>query len=139
MRLFSPYGEKDNNKLIPMLIKKALSGEKLDLSEGFQKIDPIYVGDIVDAYLKCLDSDSYTGYEVFNIGSGKAYSIRDIASVIEEQLGKRLEITWGDRSLNDYECVYADIDKAKDILSWNPAHTLKKGIAKTIKHYRSEA
>jgi len=28
MRLFSPYGEKDNNKLIPMLIKKALSGER---------------------------------------------------------------------------------------------------------------
>lgn len=138
MRLFSPYGEKDNNKLIPMLIKKALSGERLDLSEGFQKIDPIYAGDIVDAYLKCLTFDGYTGYEAFNIGSGQAYSIRDIVSVIEEQLGIRLDITWGDRSLNDYECVYAGIDKARDVLSWSPAHTLKKGIAKTIEHYRSD-
>jgi nucleoside-diphosphate-sugar epimerase len=138
MRLFSPYGERDNNKLIPMLIKKALNGERVDLSEGFQKIDPVYAADIVDAYLKCLDSDNYTGYEAFNIGSGQAYSIRDIVSVIEEQLGRKMNIAWGDRSANDYECVYADINKARDILNWKPAHTLKKGIAKTIEYYRGE-
>lgn len=140
IRLFSPYGEKDNNKLIPMLIKKAFNGDNIKLSEGFQKIDPIYVKDIVSAYLKCLEyshlKNNKNGHQVFNIGTGKAYSIREIASVIEEKSNKRLNLTWGEVSSNDYEHVYADIRKAKLILDWEPKYSLKEGVLKTIKYFR---
>lgn len=140
LRLFSPYGAKDNNKLIPMLIKKGFSGEKISLSEGFQKIDPIYVDDIVSAYLRCIDlADNETGYDVFNIGSGQSNSIRDIVSVIEEKLGRSLSVEWGEKSLNDYECVYADTAKARKYLGWTPVYSLSQGVEKTIEYYRGES
>ena len=52
--LFSPYGPRDNNKLVTYVIKKALNKETIYLSEGLQKIDLVYVKDIVDAYLKAI-------------------------------------------------------------------------------------
>lgn len=139
LRLFSPYGAKDNNKLIPMLIKKGISGEEINLSEGFQKIDPIHVDDVVSAYIRCIELDGNdTGYEVFNIGSGKSYSIRDIVSVIEDTIGRCLNVKWGEKSINDYECVYANIDKAKRYLGWIPQCDINQGIKKTVVYYRGE-
>jgi nucleoside-diphosphate-sugar epimerase len=141
-RLFSPYGEKDNNKLIPFIIQKALAHEKIELSDGLQKLDFLYVADIVDAYMRAIEEmqvqNRTEGYEVFNLGSGMALSIRDIVSIIEQQLGETLPKVWGAPSSKDMQLVVADIAKVSSSLGWEPAHTIHQGIANTISYYQSK-
>ena len=140
-KLFSPFGERDNKKLVPLIINYALSGKELKLSEGLQKIDLIYCKDIVLAYLKSVkrmfDSDFQPEWEVFNLGSGQALSIRDIVSVIEQLLGKRVDISWGAPS-RDIRIAYADTTKLHSVLEWSPSFGVKKGLENTIKYYRKE-
>jgi len=139
LRLFSPYGEKDNDKLIPMIIKKGLAGEKIELSEGFQKLDFIYCGDVVRAYLKALlrieNLEVENEYQVFNIGSSTPMSVREVVSIIEQNLGRNLDKVWGESSSSDIPIVFADITKAKKMLGWNPEKSLDQGIKKTLAYY----
>ncbi len=140
LRLFSPYGPKDNEKLIPMLIKKALNREKISLSEGFQKLDFIYAEDIASAFLLAISNadEQDTGYKLYNIGSGVGISVREIVSVIEEQLEKPINKVWGSPSKSDIPVVFADICQAKSSLNWAPKYTIHQGIRKTIEYYKQD-
>jgi UDP-glucose 4-epimerase len=142
LKLFSPYGEKDNGKLIPMIISKALVNEKIELSDGLQKLDFIYEKDIVDAYLctiRTMEKKQGSGYSVYNIGSGMSISIREIVSIIEQQLNKPLNKVWGNVSKVDIPIAFADISKAIADLEWSPQHSIQEGIAKTIAYYKEES
>ncbi|QQK72847.1 NAD-dependent epimerase/dehydratase family protein [Pectobacterium versatile] len=137
-RLFSPYGEKDNAKLIPTLIQKSMRGDKISLSDGLQKIDPIYINDIVSAYISGIKSFELNDstYRVYNLGSGKAISIRDIVSVIEQHLCKTLDKEWGEPSISDVPIAYADISTLQSELNWVPKYTIHQGISRTIDFYK---
>ncbi len=138
LRLFSPYGEKDNYKLISMVIQKALSKEKIVLSEGLQKLDFIYVSDIVEAYLKAIErmNDGETGYRIYNIGSGVATSVREVVSIIEQKLGEALNKEWGAASKVDIPIVFADISRAVKELRWTPKYSISKGISDAMKYHK---
>jgi len=139
LRLFSPYGEKDNDKLIPMIIKKALSGDEIKLSEGLQKMDFIYSGDIVDAFMSVIEGmkNNKNGYAVFNIGSGYCFSVREVVSIVEQKLGKVINKKWGEPSTVDMPLVVSDISKAIKELGWAPKTNIHDGIEKCIKYYGS--
>jgi UDP-glucose 4-epimerase len=140
-RLFFPFGERDNHKLVPMIIQKALANETIDLSEGLQKIDLIYVKDIVSVYIKAIDrilkKKNHAEYHTFNIGFGYPLSIRDILSIIEEVLKKRINVNWGAIS-NDAPIIYANIEKARIFFNWYPLYTPKEGIINTISYYKEK-
>lgn len=141
-RLFSPFGEKDNPKLVPMIIERALKKEEINLSEGLQKIDLIYAQDIVSVYLcsieRMLRLDTKPEYEVFNIGSGSALSIRDVLSLIEQQLGCRINVNWGSASVVDIPIAYASLEKAKEVLGWLPNIGVKTGLENTVLYYSNQ-
>ncbi|WP_457625255.1 NAD-dependent epimerase/dehydratase family protein [Persephonella sp.] len=136
-RIFSPYGEKDNEyKLIPTLIRKAIKNEEIHLSEGFQKLDFVYVKDIAGAYVRAIKSiEKIDNLESFNIGTGFPYSIREIVSLIQEILDKKINVVWGDPA-QDIPICYADITKAKEVLKWKPLYSLREGLSRTIEYYK---
>lgn len=140
-KLFSPFGEKDNPKLLPLIIKSALNDKKLTLSEGLQKLDLIYAKDIASAYLSAIDRIVEQFYkpefEVFNLGSGMPLSVRDMVSIVEESLGYRIDVEWGRASEKDISVAYADINKAKRVLNWTPEKGVKTGILRTIEYYKA--
>jgi nucleoside-diphosphate-sugar epimerase len=138
LRLFSPYGEKDNEKLLPMLTKKALNNEPIQLSDGLQKLDFIHSSDIVNAYLKVLqNSAEQTGdYDVYNIGFGFPISVRDIVSILEQKLQKDIDVTWGVSSQSDIKIAWADNSKARNKLEWKPQVDIHSGLDKLIKYYQ---
>ncbi|ALO46415.1 NAD-dependent epimerase/dehydratase family protein [Pseudohongiella spirulinae] len=140
LRLFSPYGERDNFKLVPSIIDKALRKNVIELSDGLQKLDFIYTKDIVSAYVKSIKyiEGRSIGYETFNIGSGNAISIRDVVSVLEQQLGYTVEKRWGKPSDLNEQIVYADIRKAKNILGWSPKYSIHDGIQRTLEYYKEK-
>ncbi len=141
-RIFSPYGERDNNKLIPMLIQKALSKQTIQLSDGMQKLDFIYALDVANAYIEALEvmplKEKLGSYNVYNLGSGTPTSVREVVSVVEQNLGEHLNVVWGDPSTVDIPIAYADLSKIKKELSWTPSYSIHQGIANTIDYYRNK-
>lgn len=139
-KLFSPFGEKDNPKLMPLIFNSAIEDKNINLSEGLQKIDLIYVHDIVNAYMKSISRmiqrEFEPEFEVFNLGSGMPLSIRDIVSLVEEVNGKSINVEWGERPSKDIDVAYADISKVKNMLGWYPEIGVKKGIENSLKYYQ---
>jgi len=137
LKLFSPYGEKDNQKLIPALIQNILADTEMQLSDGLQKLDFTYAADIVDAYLKACGKvlNKKSGCSTYNIGSGEAISIREIVSILEQQLNRSIKKCWGAPSRVDIPIAIADVTKAQAELGWKPTCTIHKGLQNTYQYY----
>ncbi|OXT09503.1 hypothetical protein CE561_00630 [Thermoanaerobacterium thermosaccharolyticum] len=140
LRLFPPYGPKDNiNKLIPYIIIKALKNEKIEITKGEQRWDYIFVDDIIDAYLKLL-TYMPNGHEIYNVGTGTTKSIKNIIETISAILNKKLNVEYGAKEYRKNEIFYmkADITKIKNTLGWFPKTNLYDGLTKTLNYYREE-
>lgn len=142
LRLFAPYGEKDNEKLILFLLKNLGKKTLVSMSPGEQRWNFTYVADIVKAYLKTLDHLKKTErkYDVFNIGSDKAVSIKDTVKALEAASGKTINIKWGGKDYSKNEILFINCDplKAKNILGWKPEYDIKKGLKQTYRFYRNK-
>ena len=141
LKIFSPYGPKDDiNKLIPFILSKAIKNEPFSLSEGFQKLDFIYAGDVAQAFLQAImQMDTFSSYESFNIGSGNTYSVREVVSILEELMSAPLQKTWGPPSTVDNPIIIASRTKAKEQLGWEPQVSLRVGLQETIKYYQESS
>ncbi|MFC1644681.1 NAD-dependent epimerase/dehydratase family protein [Patescibacteria group bacterium] len=136
-KLSAPFGEKDNDKLINFLIKTNISGESVDFSGGEQQWNYTYVKDVANAFVDGLNKiDEMRGYNFFNLGYNKVYSIKDIASEIEKISGKKMNINWGAKPYIDNEIFYANCDnsKVKKELGWAPEYSLEIGLKNTYKY-----
>lgn len=101
----------------------------LVFEDGHQKRDFISVYDIAQASLLALEKKE-ANFEVFNIGSGNAYTIIEIAERLAAILNKEYlsaEIT-GKYRVGDIRHCFADISKARDILGYEPAIQLEDGL-----------
>ena len=97
--------------------------------DGEQKRDFVHVSDVVKACRLALETPEASG-EVFNIGSGKSYTIRELAELLAETMGKpniKPEIT-GDYRVGDIRHCFADISKAKEILDFHPSVPIQEGM-----------
>lgn len=140
LKLFSPYGEKDNVKIIPLLCKSFRDEKKLALTQGRQRLSFTYISDIVDAYVKTvlfLRSDKYKQYEVFNIGSNESWSIQDIVNKIRQISKKPGKVQFGQLQLPKDETVNIKCDSrnAKKMLKWHPKVRIGDGLERTYRYY----
>ncbi|MBP8991506.1 MAG: UDP-glucose 4-epimerase GalE [Spirochaetes bacterium] len=87
--------------------------------------DYIHVEDLASAHLlsaKYLLENNKS--EIFNLGSEKGYSIREIINKVEEITKKKINVIEGKRREGDPPVLIASSDKAKKILKWEPQHNL---------------
>lgn len=138
-KLFAPFGEKDNEKLIIFLIKSLLRGTKIEFSGGEQRWNFTYVKDIVDAYISALSNfGKISGYEDFNVGYNEAYSIKEVAKKLEKiAKDKKFRIVWGAKPYISNEIFYVNCDnsKIKKILKWKPVFNIDSGLEATYNYY----
>lgn len=138
-RLFPPYGPEDNErKLIPHSIRSFLLGEPLKLTTGKQKWDYIHVSDIIEAYVKLLDVSHFKDeHEIFNIGTGKAFSIREVIEKIQQIMNVDEVPDWGAYPHRENEVMFlcGDIKKARNNLMWQPRITLEEGLESTVEWF----
>ena len=138
LRLFSVYGPYEMyHRLIPTLIKNSLNGKDLKLASPKTARDFIFVEDVVDAYIKASRMPKLAGH-IFNIGTGKQSSLKEIVSIIINLTNSKAKQKWGtypDRSF-DASIWVADISKANRMLKWYPKHNLRQGLKKTIDWFK---
>ena len=135
-RLYPPYGPSDHErKLIPHAIKCFSTGASLKLTTGKQRWDFIEVSNIIKAYIRLLEESCFPeGHAVFNIGTGKAVSIREIVERIQLIMRVDYEPEWGVYPQRENEVMFlcGDIERARKHLAWQPEVTLSEGLETTI-------
>lgn len=138
LRLFSPFGYfEDAKRFVATVCLKAISGEKLELSNPDYVRDFVFIDDVINAYSMFIERNEYYG-EVFNIGSGKQMRLGEMVAMVENIVGKKLEVTWKSYQSNQSEPIHwqADLKKSEKLLKWVPKTSINEGIQKTITWFR---
>jgi len=128
--IYSPYGRNnESRKVIDWLIESL--EHPVDFSDGQQVLDFIHVDDIADFYVRLLERlNDLPHRQLFHLGTGQGHSIREVAGVIEDIFGRKLNANWGARPRNPYDTVWAAAPIAANIsiLDWKSKISLRKGI-----------
>ena len=137
IRPFLVYGEGQNKqRLLPYLIDNCLNDREFKVSLGEQTRDYLYIKDFNSALIKSLNNDNAYG-EVINIASGIPISIREVIETVRDIIGKGKPIFGGlDYRKGESMELYANIDKAKKILNWEPKYEFKAALEKVISWYK---
>lgn len=118
----------------PIFIYKALKNEPLTITgTGEESRDFIYIEDICQGLFKCANVENIEG-DVFNISTGKATTITELAELICEISNSSSEIIKVDsRKWDNSFQRYASTEKSKKILDFNAKMQIREGLIKTIK------
>lgn len=100
--------------------------------DGNQKRDFTFVDDIAYGTLAAL---KLIGYEVINLGSDKPIALIDALRMIEDLLGKKAIIEYQDRHPADILATWANIDKARELLNWQPETAFENGVHQLVNWY----
>ena len=134
LRVANPYGPfqtvMKNQGFIAALLGRALAGKPIEIwGDGSITRDYIYIDDVVDALQ--LAGVHEGPVRVFNIGSGKGYTIRQIIAAVEKVLGLKVDIRQCDGRSVDVPCSILDVSSAATELGWHPCISLTNGLEKT--------
>lgn len=131
------YGPRQGMEMfIPSLINTLIKGDSYQMTKGEQIRDFIYIDDLIDAMILIDNKEEFKG-QIFNIGSGESIKIRTVAELIAKELGKEHLLKIGTIEYREREIMHyqTSIEKAKQIMNWNPRVRFEKGIAMTIEYY----
>jgi UDP-glucose 4-epimerase len=133
LRLANAYGERQRptatQGVIPVFLERALRNDEIVVwGDGSVIRDYVYVTDIVSALLKAL---TYSGdMKVFNIGSGKKYSLNEVIQLIQHVTGQPLKVKYTEGRSFDVPINILDVSRAKSYLNWTPAVSLSEGLTR---------
>jgi UDP-glucose 4-epimerase len=140
LRYFNPVGAHDSaligelpigvpQNLVPFITQTAIGkrqkitvfGDDYNTPDGSCVRDYIHVVDLAKAHvaaLKLMESNGFTGYDVFNIGRGEGNSVLGIIAAFERVTGIKLNYEIGARREGDVEQVWGDVSKSFKQLHW---------------------
>lgn len=144
LRMFSVYGpgqalDNPYQGVLGIFIGKVMRGEPITIfGDGEQTRDFVYVGDIVEGWVKALSYDGGSG-DVFNLGSGRSLSINQLAGYVKDAFGPEAAdhvITYAPTRPGEQRRVQADVTRAREGLGWQPRTSFEEGLAATLAEAR---
>ncbi|MGC8573740.1 MAG: NAD-dependent epimerase/dehydratase family protein [Caldisphaera sp.] len=140
LRLFNVYGPKMKKGpyagVIQIFIEKLLKNETPIIhGDGKNTRDFIYVKDVTNAFINAI---KFKASGIYNIGTGKEITIKELLDVIEKIIGKYKEPIYDEPRKNDIKKSVAKIEKAKKELNWEPIYSLEEGLKNTINYIYSK-
>ncbi len=135
LRLANPYGPYQlahrGQGAIAAFIAQALKGEAISIwGDGSVVRDYLFVEDAVAAMLAAAATTNET--RLYNIGSGRGVSLRDIVREIEGVLGQPLTVDYQAGRAVDVPVNVLDVALARSQLNWSPSVPLTEGLRQTV-------
>jgi len=127
------YGPgQSSRQLISMVLKALAEDRPIDVTEGRQTRDFVYVQDVVDVIIKSLTQPGIAG-EAYNIGSGEVVTVRHCLELIERITGRAGLIQFGARPYHESERFHYEpmLEKTYAAFDWRPSVTLEEGLTRT--------
>lgn len=149
LRYFNPIGAHESseigelpigtpNNLVPYITQTAIGkrdilsvfGNDYDTPDGTCIRDYIHVVDIAKAHVVAINRmtgmKERSSYEVFNLGTGKGFSVLEVIKAFENVTGKKLNYRISGRRFGDVAKVWADTRKANEVLGWKAGRDLEQ-------------
>jgi GDP-4-dehydro-6-deoxy-D-mannose reductase len=132
LRPFNIYGPgQSENFMIQSVISQIIKGGAIHVKDLEPKRDYVYIDDVVNAILKAITIKS--SWNTVNIGSGISYSVSEVIQILQDILGTNLPVVSGnERRQGEIMNTVADIEKAKEVLGWQPLINFHNGLRKII-------
>lgn len=134
-RFFTVYGPSGRPDMsIFRFVKWIAEGEPLQLNgDGTQQRDFTHVDDVARGVVAAIDRRA--GYETINLGSDSPVELNTVIGEIEAAIGKNATIERHPFHPTDVPATWANIDRARELLGWEPRVNLKDGIASVVDWY----
>jgi len=129
LRFFTVYGPSQRPDLaIHKFVKSIFKDEPITMyGDGSTSRDYTYVDDIVQGIIAAINYKQSL-FEIINLGNNHAISLRDLITNIEVITGKKARIEQQPEQAGDVPRTFADVSKAKRLLSYAPATQIKDGL-----------
>lgn len=140
-RIFNTYGPRmrlDDGRVVPNFIQQALRGEPLTVyGDGKQTRSFCFVDDLIEGIVRLLNSDQN---DPVNLGNPVETTIHEFANTINQIVGNRAGIIFKseNRLGDDPQRRQPDIQRARDLLDWEPLVSLAEGLARTIPYFQKK-
>jgi UDP-glucose 4-epimerase len=142
LRYFNVFGPRQDPQseyaaVVPRFVCAALDDTPPTIyGDGEQTRDFTFVSDAAEANLRAADAPGVAG-AVFNVASGNRTSLNSLWAHIREIVGSRIEARHAPVRAGDVRDSLADLTRARDLLGYRPAVSLREGLCRTVESLRS--
>ena len=148
LRYFNVFGRKQDPNgayaaVIPKFVSQFMAGESPIINgDGEYSRDFTYIDNVIQANILCMLTENKEAINtVYNVAFGERNTLNDLITYLKESLSefdpkiKDIQVAYGPNRVGDIPHSLASIDKAKNLLNYNPQYSLKKGLEEAIKWY----
>ena len=158
LRYFNPVGAHSSlligedpkipsDNIMPHIIKTALGekscldifGTDYDTEDGTGVRDYIHISDLAKGHVCALERlFTSSGYEAFNLGTGKGCSVFELVRIFEESTGIKIPVKLSPRRPGDVSVCYADTSLAEKVLGWKAEESLEDMCRSSLSYAAQE-
>jgi UDP-N-acetylglucosamine 4-epimerase len=145
LRYFNVFGPRQNPRgpyaaVIPLFVQSALKQEAPYINgDGETSRDFTYVENAVQANIKAVLAQDIKKHEVVNIAVGESTTLNQLWKFICEHTGINLEPEYREERKGDVRHSLADVSKAQQLIGYQPAVTIQKGLQTTVEWYKQSS
>jgi nucleoside-diphosphate-sugar epimerase len=140
LRYFNVFGPRQDPlsqyaAVIPIFLSAVLKGERPTIyGDGNQTRDFTYVSNIIDANRLAMTASDVAG-QLLNVGCGTGVSINEVVLAIAELTGHEVTPRYAPPRIGDVPHSTASIDRAREVLGFEPRVGFRDGLARTIEYF----
>jgi UDP-N-acetylglucosamine 4-epimerase len=148
LRYFNVFGRKQDPNgayaaVIPKFVSQLMKGESPVINgDGTYSRDFTYIDNVIQANLLSLVTTNEKAINtVYNVAFGDRNTLNDLMSYLKDYLSEfdskisNIEVVYGPNRAGDIPHSHASVDKAKELLNYNPQFSLQKGLKEAVKWY----
>ncbi len=135
LRLFNVYGNGQSSEagVVRKFLKNISKDVPLEIfGDGVQTRDFVHISDVIEAFYCAIRNIETKRGEVYNIGSGSATSINELASLLISSKEKDLQVIHKPALKGEIKDSKADISLAKNDIGYSPQISLSDGLASLV-------
>jgi UDP-glucuronate 4-epimerase len=136
LRFFTVYGPAGRPDMAPYLFTEAiLTGRPINkFGDGTTRRDYTYIDDIVAGVAASINIDRR--FEIINLGNNSPITLNEFISTLENITGNQMQVIEKEMQPGDVVQTYADIEKAKKLLGFEPKTSFAEGMSKFVEWFK---
>ena len=139
VRIFNTYGPRmhpNDGRVVSNFIMQGLKGEDITIyGDGSQTRSFCYCDDLIEGMIRMMNTEESVIGPI-NLGNPSEFTIKQLAELVIELTGSKSRIIYHPAPDDDPQQRQPVIDKAKEVLHWEPTIPLREGLLKTIDYFK---
>jgi UDP-glucose 4-epimerase len=107
----------------------SILGTDYDTRDGTALRDYVHIDDLATAHVLALERAAPARHDIFNLGSGTGYTVREVIDAARQVTGREFEVREAPRRPGDPAALVACGERAREALGWTPERSLEQMIA----------